>query len=188
MTDNEATDETCSIYRARGRDNGIECSPITICRDCHAHQKCFVPDEYPVYKVDKSGEVKGEAAMMQEIIQRGPIACGIAVPHGLKNYTGGIYEDTTSEMDIDHIISVVGWGIENDTKYWVIRNSWGTYWGENGFLRLIRGKNNIAVESECVWATPVDTWTEKVTHKTTQEEKASVKNDGDNGPYPQAHS
>lgn len=95
------------------------------------------------------------------------------------NYTGGIYKDTTGEVDIDHEISVVGWGVENGEKYWLIRNSWGTYWGENGFMRLIRGINNIAIETDCAWATPKDTWTKKVTHKTTEAEK----NDPRNKPY-----
>jgi cathepsin X len=102
--------------------------------------------------------------MMQEIYQRGPIACGIAVTHDLMSYTGGIYNDSTGEVDIDHEISVVGWGVEEGTgiKYWVIRNSWGTSWGENGFMRLIRGTNNLAIETDCAWATPLDTWTAKV--------------------------
>src|SRR5688572_15820705 len=83
MHENEVTDETCSIYQARGHDNGIDCAPITVCKDCHAHDDCFVPDEYNIYKVAEFGEVSGEEQMMQEIIQRGPIACGIAVPHEL---------------------------------------------------------------------------------------------------------
>jgi cathepsin X len=50
---NEVTDETCSIYTARGYDNGETCSPITKCRNCDPHKPCFVPDEYNVYKVDE---------------------------------------------------------------------------------------------------------------------------------------
>jgi len=46
---NEGTDETCSIYTARGWDNGHACSPITVCRDCKPHMDCFVPDKYPIY-------------------------------------------------------------------------------------------------------------------------------------------
>lgn len=115
--------------------------------------------------------------MMQEIYQRGPIACGIAVPPGFLNYTGGIYEDKTGADDIDHEVSVVGWGVENGVKYWLVRNSWGSYWGENGFFRVVRGVNNIAIETDCAWATPVDTWTTKVTHKTTAEEKSDPRND-----------
>lgn len=117
--------------------------------------------------------------MMQEIYQRGPIACGIAVPPGLMNYTGGIYEDKTGAKEIDHEVSVVGWGVENGTKYWLVRNSWGSYWGESGFFRVVRGVDNIAIEEECAWATPVDTWTQKKTHKTTQAEK----DDPRNAPY-----
>ena len=75
------------------------------------------------------------------------------------NYTGGIFEDKTGEKDIDHEVSVVGWGVENGTKYWLVRNSWGSYWGESGFFRVVRGVDNIAIEEECAWATPVDTWT-----------------------------
>ena len=63
---------------------------------------------------------------MQEIYQRGPIACGIAVPDALENYTSGIFHDKTGDMDIVHDISVVGFGVEDGTKYWTVRNSWGT--------------------------------------------------------------
>lgn len=190
MHDNEVTDETCSIYRGRGHDNGVECAPIINCINCAPHEDCFVPDEYYYYHVDQYGPVSGEQAMMQEIYQRGPIACGIAVPSALMNYTGGIFYDKTGEMDIDHDISVVGFGEENGTKYWVVRNSWGTHWGENGFFRLIRGINNIAIESDCAWATPVDTWTAKKTHKTTAAEKNDPRNKNftSAGPYPDSES
>lgn len=97
--------------------------------------------------------------MMQEIYQRGPIACGVAVPDALENYTSGIFNDTTGDMNIVHDISVVGWGIENGTKFWTVRNSWGSHFGEQGFFRIVRGTNNIAIESDCSWATPKDTWT-----------------------------
>ena len=110
--------------------------------------------------------------MMQEIYQRGPIACGIAVPDALENYTGGIYHDETGDTDIVHDISVVGYGIDADgTKFWTVRNSWGSHWGEQGFFRVVRGINNIAIESDCAWATPLDTWTNDIRHNTTEEEK-----------------
>ena len=80
MSENETTDETCSIYRARGHDNGIACSAMTMCRNCSPGEACFVPDKYHVYGVEEYGSVTGEEAMKQEIYQRGPLACGIAVP------------------------------------------------------------------------------------------------------------
>lgn len=61
---------------------------------------------------------------MAEIFARGPIACGVdAEP--LHKYNGGIFSDT-SDKEINHIISVVGWGTVQSSgqKYWIVRNSW----------------------------------------------------------------
>jgi len=91
---------------------------------------------------------------MQEVFQRGPIACYIAANQALDDYTGGIFEDKTGFMDIDHVVSIVGWGVEHGKKFWIVRNSWGTSWGEEGFFRIVRGVNNLNLESECAWATP----------------------------------
>lgn len=151
-----------------------------MCKNCAPDgTPCFIPDQYRVHQVNQFGRVSGEQAMMQEIYQRGPIACGIAVPDSFETYTGGIYEDKTGDMNIVHDISVVGFGVENGTKYWTVRNSWGTHYGETGFVRVIRGINNIAIESDCAWATPTDTWTNPWWHQTTQAEK----NDPRNKPY-----
>lgn len=110
--------------------------------------------------------------MMQEIFQRGPIACGVAVPDSLESYTGGIYDDKSGDTEIVHDISVTGFGVAEDgTKYWTVRNSWGSHWGEQGFFRVVRGVNNIAIETDCAWATPKDTWTNDERHHTTQEER-----------------
>lgn len=142
------------------------------------------------------GKVSGEENMMAEIYNRGPIACGVAVPEALENYTGGIFQDKTGDLNIVHDISVVGYGVENGVKYWVVRNSWGEAFGENGYFRVIRGVNNIAIETDCAWATPQDQsknlkegetlgnnnyekW-----HTTTDAEKTDPRNDFHNGPYP----
>lgn len=128
------------------------------CRNCNPGKACFVPDEYKVYGTEEYGNVKGEANMMQEIYQRGPIACGIAVPDSLEEYTGGIYCDTTGDKNLVHAISIVGYGVENGQKYWLMRNSWGTHWGEQGFAKVCRGTDNIGIETDCSFATPKNTW------------------------------
>jgi cathepsin X len=98
------------------------------------------------------------------------------VPDALENYTSGVFQDTTGDLDIVHDISVVGWGVDNGTKYWTVRNSWGTHFGEQGFFRVVRGINNIAIESDCAWATPKDTWTNDTRHTLTTEEKNDPRN------------
>ena len=133
----------------------------------HGTGLCDVPDSYKIYHTDQYDKVTGEDKMMQEIYQRGPIACGVAVPDALEDYTDGIFNDTTGDLEIVHDISVVGFGEENGVKFWTVRNSWGSHWGEAGFFRVVRGTNNIAIESDCAWATPKDTWTNDVRHNTT---------------------
>ena len=107
----------------------------------------------------------------------------IAVTDEFKNYTNGIFEDFTEAQSITHSVSIVGYGVENGTKYWHVRNSWGQYWGEEGFFRIVRGKNNLMIESDCSFAVPKDTWTSQVYHYTTQEEIDDPRNDFSNGPY-----
>ena len=66
----------------------------------------------------------------------------------LHSYTGGVdmydHSDETGgachPYKFDHAIQLNGWGTdENGTDYWIGRNSWGTYWGEHGFFRIVRG-------------------------------------------------
>lgn len=154
-------DETCAPYTATGTGN--QCTAINICKNCepdfvHPAAKCSAVNNPKLYYVDEHDSISGEHAMMAEIYARGPIACGISVTDELEQYTGGIFDDKTGAEGINHEISVVGWGVENGTKYWIMRNSWGTYWGEAGYARIIRGVNNIDIESACDWATPKKTW------------------------------
>ena len=59
------------------------------------------------------------------------------------SYTGGILDNSQcSAQFLDHAVAVVGYGVEDDTPFWIVRNSWGTTWGESGYVRMIRNKNN----------------------------------------------
>lgn len=71
-------------------------------------------------------------------------------------YSGGILDIDECGI-VDHAVSVVGYGSENGIDFWMVRNCWGSYWGENGYVRMIRNKNNqcsiasmafVAVDSE----------------------------------------
>ena len=144
-------EEGCMRYTA----NDNECTDFNICRDCGHDYPCHAVQNYTKYYVSEYGSVTGEEKMMKEIYARGPITCAIAVPDDLLEYKEGVYEDKSGTTELEHAISVAGWGeTEDGVKYWIARNSWGTYWGENGWFRIVRGTNNLGIEGMCTWAVP----------------------------------
>jgi len=98
---------------------------------------------------------------MKAALQDGPISCGIhATSNFEKNYgpDSGIYSEYIRFPLINHEISVVGYSVDSVTgeAYWIGRNSWGTYWGMQGFFYMAMGKanENLGIENDCVAGTP----------------------------------
>lgn len=66
-------------------------------------------------------------------------------------YTSGIYNELACNAHkLNHAVGLVGFGVENDVKYWIVRNSWGTTWGEKGYIRMFRGNNKCGVASNAI--------------------------------------
>ncbi|KAK0578780.1 hypothetical protein LWI29_016104 [Acer saccharum] len=71
-------------------------------------------------------------------VTRQPISAYINTDGDFKQYTIGIYNGNCRDS-INHAVVIVGYGVsEYDTKYWILKNSWGTGWGECGYMRIIR--------------------------------------------------
>ena len=71
----------------------------------------------------------------------------------MQHYRGGVDNPSrckTSQAGLDHAVLIVGYGTEGGTKYWKIKNSWNTDWGEEGFYRIVRGENKCGVASDAV--------------------------------------
>merc|ERR1712216_260398 len=133
----------------------LKCNALNTARTCgsfdHEGGACTGLDHYPNITISDYGSIRGSDAMMKEIYRRGPVACGVDA-NPLLNYNGGIV--TTMGGWVDHIISVVGWGTDAKVgKYWVVRNSWGEYWGEYGYVRVKFGALSL---DSCDWATVAD--------------------------------
>lgn len=95
--------------------------------------------------------------MKLELFARGPITCGIDATDKLEEYEGGVYKEHKVLPIMNHYISVVGWSVDNttNTEYWIVRNSWGTYWGESGFFRIQMYADNLGIENNCMWGEPI---------------------------------
>jgi C1A family cysteine protease len=50
-------------------------------------------------------------------------------------------------MNINHAVVVVGWGTADGIPYWIVRNSWGSEWGQSGYILMERGVNRCQIES-----------------------------------------
>lgn len=148
---NGITDETCEVYQARGYTNGLDCTSFFPCYTCDPDGTCLVPDSYLQYNVTGFEKVFGVSQMVNAL-QSGPIVCLIDATTAFHAYTGGIFNDTTNSTELNHAISIVGYGVENGVDFWIGRNSWGTYWGEKGFFRIVKGTDNLGIEEDCVYA------------------------------------
>lgn len=103
-----------------------------------------------------------ETSMLVEL-QKGPIVVGLNAPATLYMYKSGIFSHSmapdTAEGEVtpisrwertNHAVVCVGYGVEGGVKYWKLRNSWGTQFGEDGYFRMVRGVDMLAIESMAV--------------------------------------
>jgi len=150
---NGVPDETCNNYQAKNQD----CSPFNMCGTCDPDGDCTPIKKYNLYKVSEYAQISGKDKMQAEIMTRGPISCGIEATDALELYTGGIFSQYIANPGINHIISVVGWGSDSGNDYWIVRNSWGTPWGEYGFFRLSMKLNyDLAITEDCGYGVPAN--------------------------------
>ena len=86
-----------------------------------------------------------EDELKEKVATYGPASvCVDASPASFQQYSSGIYESAECwKVFLNHGVGCVGYGAEGADEYWIIRNSWGAEWGEQGYMRLARNKDNM---------------------------------------------
>lgn len=99
-------------------------------------------------KVTKLAKVAAgdEVAMAAWLAENGPLAVAIA-SDPLMDYDAGIITKNKGKT-LDHAVLIVGYGSENGVDFWIVKNSWGVAWGEDGYFRVKRGVNQLLIAEE----------------------------------------
>ena len=112
--------------------------------------ECTVDTSKGVVGVSSYTNILGETNMANYVQSTGPLSVCVAA-EVWNTYRNGILESCPGS--VDHCVQAVGvdTGING---YWKVRNSWGTSWGESGYIRLAYGSNTCKIIEDPIWVTP----------------------------------
>lgn len=107
---------------------------VPACRD-----SCEDGSDMKFYKSEKNSlkQLADIDSIKMEIMTNGPVETGFTVYSDFMSYRSGIYvAGWFTWPEGGHAVKIVGWGVEDSVNYWIVANSWGASWGENGFFRI----------------------------------------------------
>ena len=148
---------------------------------------CCKVDNFELYKIEGFSNIRNRYRrtdadesyidyVKKEIYLNGPVTVAIDADPA-ETYDKGIISQSNpkaqcnSNPELNHLVSIVGWGEENGISYWIVRNSWGTFYGEDGFFKVQQGVNCIGIEgnNNDIYAAYPKGWSEVTKFPTDQE-------------------
>jgi C1A family cysteine protease len=101
-------------------------------------QKCSA-----VVHISSCSDVKpNDQISLKGAVAQQPVAIAIeADTRYFQSYSGGILTSTSCGTSLDHGVLIVGYGTENGQDYWLVKNSWGTSWGDKGYVKIARSSS-----------------------------------------------
>lgn len=127
---------------------------------CTSHDYKFTGYDQRCKKVvckKKSGRIRDYGIVipdnevaLREAVAQGPVAIAIeADAEAMQFYDRGILTTKKCGVNVDHAVTIVGYGEDRGRKYWKIKNSWSSEWGEGGYMRLCRECGRNGKTGEC---------------------------------------
>ncbi|NXG85092.1 CYSP2 proteinase, partial [Stercorarius parasiticus] len=112
---------------------------------CHCNQSELVAQLAGYASVEPGSATALKAAL----VKHGPVAVNIDASHkSFAFYANGVYEEPrcgNETSSLDHAVLAVGYGVLHGKSYWLIKNSWSTYWGNDGYILMAMKDNNCGV-------------------------------------------
>jgi cathepsin L len=99
---------------------------------CHS---CSAVDHFSSCSdVKPNDQISLKAAVAQQ-----PVSIAISADTKyFQSYSSGVLTSSTCYTSLDHGVLIVGYGVENGIKYWLVKNSWSTSWGDQGYVKIAR--------------------------------------------------
>jgi len=147
----------------------VGCQPYSI-QDCDHHvngtrkpcggsevptprceKKCSNEDYKVSFKDDlhygaTAYSIRTPSQIQKEIMTNGPVEASFTVYADFPSYKSGVYQHVSGGQLGGHAIKILGWGVEDNTKYWLVANSWNEDWGDKGFFKILRGEDECGIE------------------------------------------
>lgn len=90
-------------------------------------------------------DVTASASSLASAVMNGPVSVAIeADQYAFQLYSSGILTGTCG-TNLDHGVLLVGYGSDSGSEYWKVKNSWGTSWGEAGYVRIVKGSDECGI-------------------------------------------